>query len=248
MPSIQVFTESEIASFRKGGKILRGCLEMLRPKAVAGVTTAELDALAEAYIREHGGIPAFKGFHDYPATLCTSVNDECVHGIPNSTPLKDGDIVSLDCGVIFDGLYTDACITVGVGSISREAENLLHVTENALADAVAFLKAGVRVGDVSALIQASVEKGGCRAVRSLTGHGLGKTLHQYPDIPNLGKKGTGPIFPAGTVIALEPIVSVSADEVHGTGDGWTLVTEDGSLAAHFEHTLLITKDGCEVIA
>lgn len=248
MPSIQVFTEPEIASFRKGGKILRGCLEMLRPKAVAGVTTAELDALAEAYIREHGGIPAFKGFHDYPATLCTSVNDECVHGIPNATPLKDGDIVSLDCGVICDGLYTDACITVGVGTISKEAQNLLHVTENALADAVAFLKAGVRVGDVSALIQASVEKGGCRAVRSLTGHGLGKTLHQYPDIPNLGKKGTGPIFPAGTVIALEPIVSVSADEVHGTGDGWTLVTEDGSLSAHFEHTLLITKDGCEVLA
>ncbi|UPA22804.1 type I methionyl aminopeptidase [Candidatus Peribacteria bacterium] len=248
MSGIQVFTESEITSFRKGGKILRGCLEMLRGKVAAGVTTNQLDALAESYIREHGGIPAFKGFHGYPATLCTSVNDECVHGIPNDEVLQNGDIVSLDCGVIYDELYTDACITVGVGNISKEAQNLLHVTENALADAVSFLKAGVRVGDVSALIQASVEKGGCRAVKSLTGHGLGKTLHQYPDIPNLGKKGTGPVFPAGTVVAIEPIVSISADEVHGTGDGWTLVTEDGSLAAHFEHTILILENGCEVLA
>ncbi len=248
MSSIQVFTEAEIASFRKGGAILRDCLEMLRPRVKPGITTKEIDAWAEEFILDRGGIPAFKGYHGYPATLCISVNDECVHGIPGERTIRDGDIVSLDGGVIVDELYTDACITVGVGNISKEAQNLLHVTENALADAVAFLKAGVRVGDLSALIQKTVEKGGCHSVRSLTGHGLGKSLHQYPDIPNLGKAGTGPVIPAYTVIAVEPIVSVSADEVVSTGDGWTLITEDGSLAAHSEHTLLVLPDGCEIIA
>lgn len=248
MSNFQIFTDAEIASFRTGGKILRGCLDMLVPRAKAGVTTKQLDKLAEDYIREHGGVPAFKGYHDYPATLCTSVNDECVHGIPTDRPLQDGDIVSLDCGVIFDGLYTDACVTVGIGQISPEAQNLLNVTSGALDEAVAFLKAGVKVGDLSSLIQKFVEKGRCKPVRSLTGHGLGYTLHQFPDVPNIGKAGTGPTFPARTVVAVEPIVSISAKDVHGTGDGWTLVTEDGSLAAHFEHTLLILDNGCEVIA
>jgi methionyl aminopeptidase len=246
--AIQIFTDEEINSFRKGGKILRGCLDMLPQYVKEGVTTKRLDELAEMYIRDHGGIPAFKGYHDFPATLCTSVNEQCVHAIPGAYELKDGDIISLDCGVIFDELYTDACISVGIGNISKEATNLLHVTKKALDEAVAFLKAGVRVGDVSSLIQKSVERGGCRAVRSLTGHGLGRSLHQFPDIPNLGKPGTGPVFPAHTVVAVEPIVAISADDVETAGDGWTLVTEDGSLSAHFEHTLLILVDGCEVIA
>ncbi len=246
--SFQIFNEAEIESFRRGGAALRGCLDMLTIEAKEGVTTKELDLMAEEFIHDHGGIPAFKGYHGFPGTLCTSVNNECVHGIPGNRVLEDGDIVSLDCGVIRDGLYTDACTTVGIGNISKEAKNLLHVTSNALTDAVAFLKAGVHVGDLSALIQASVERGGCRAVKSLTGHGLGHSLHQFPDIPNRGKAGTGPIFPAYTVVAVEPIVSISADDVEGTGDGWTLVTEDGSLAAHFEHTLLILPGGCEVIA
>jgi methionyl aminopeptidase len=233
--SFQIFNATEIESFRKGGKILRGCLDMLPQHVRPGVTTKQLD-------------PAFKGYHGFTGTLCTSINEECVHGIPGNRELIDGDIISLDCGVIYDGLYTDACTTVGVGQISKEAQHLLHVTENALADAVAFLKAGVRVGDLSSLIQQSVEKGGCRAVRSLTGHGLGKTLHQFPDIPNIGKAGTGPVFPANTVVAVEPIVALSADDVYTTDDGWTLITEDGSLSAHFEHTLLLLPDGCEVIA
>lgn len=248
MSQFQLFTDAEIASFRTGGSILRGCLDMLAPRAKAGVTTKQLDALAEEYIRDHGGAPAFMGYHDYPATLCTSVNEECVHGIPNNRPLEDGDIVSLDCGVIYDGLYTDACISVGIGNISPEAQNLLNVTSGALDEAVRFLKAGVKVGDLSSLIQKFVEKGGCKPVRSLTGHGLGRTLHLFPDIPNIGKPGTGATFPARTVVAVEPIVSISAKDVRGTGDGWTLITEDGSLSAHFEHTLLILDDGCEVIA
>lgn len=248
MSNFQIFTDAEIASFRIGGKILRGCLDMLPAHVRAGVTTKELDTIVETYIREHGGRPAFKGYHNFPATLCTSVNNECVHGIPGSRVLKDGDIIKLDCGVIYDDLYTDACITVAVGNISPEAQNLLHVTKDALDAAVAFLKAGVRVGSLSSLIQKIVERGGCKPVRSLTGHGLGRDLHQFPDIPNFGKSGTGPIFPARTVVAVEPIVSISASDVETTPDAWTLVTVDHSLAAHFEHTVLVMEEGCEVIA
>lgn len=248
MSAIQSFTAAEVASFRKGGAILRECLAMLRPNVQPGVTTQELDDLAEAFIRERGGKPAFKGYHGYPATLCTSVNEECVHGIPGDRMLQNGDIISLDCGVIYDELYTDACITVPVGQISSEAQELLNVTERALDDVVAMLHAGVRVGDVSALIQRTVEFAGFHPVKSLTGHGLGRSLHAYPDIPNLGKAGTGAMFPVNSVVAIEPIVSISADDVMGIGDGWTLVTEDGSLAAHFEHTVLILENGCEVIA
>lgn len=245
---MQVFSAAEIASFRTGGKILRACLEMLRPKAVPGVTTEDLDALAEAFIRDHGALPAFQGYNGYPATLCTSVNDECVHGIPGSRVLEEGDILSMDCGVLHDELYTDACITVPIGQVSKEAAHLLSVTEAALARALAVLRAGVRVGDLSAAIQEMIEAGGCHAVRSLTGHGLGRNLHQFPDIPNSGKKGTGAVFVAGTVVAIEPIVSLGSADVRQTGDGWTLVTNDGSLSAHSEHTVLVTENGCDIIA
>lgn len=247
MPS-QIFTPAEIDSVRKAGEILHECLAMLPQHVTPGITTEELDAIAEEYIREHGGHPAFKGYHGFTHTLCTSVNEECVHGIPGKRALKEGDIVSLDCGVLVDGLYTDACITVGVGSISAEAQKLLYVTKQALDDVVAIIKAGIRVGDISSSIQQTVEKGGFHAVKSLTGHGLGRTLHQTPDIPNIGRKGTGPVIPAHTVIAVEPIVSAGSDEVATTEDGWTLITEDRSLSAHFEHTLLITEEGCEVLA
>lgn len=233
---------------RKAGQILRACLDMVSQHVRPGETTGELDRLAEQFIRDSGGLPAFKGYQNYPATLCTSVNDECVHGIPGKRELKDGDIVSLDCGVIVDELYTDACITVGVGAISKEAENLLNVTQFALQEVLTIIRAGVRVGDISATIQALVEKGGCSAVRSLTGHGLGYSLHQFPDIPNIGKKGTGPMLPANTVVAIEPIVSLGSAEVKDGGDGWTLVISDGALSAHFEHTILITQNGCEVLA
>ncbi|HVW66586.1 MAG TPA: type I methionyl aminopeptidase [Candidatus Peribacteraceae bacterium] len=248
MSNFQIFNDAEIASFRTGGMILRQCLEMLRPQVKEGIRMIDLDRLAEEFIRDHGGLPAFKGYHDFPATLCTSVNEECVHGIPGERVLKNGDIVSLDCGVIYDDLYTDACISVGVGHISREAQNLLSVTADALDQAVQVLKPGVRVGDLSSAIQKVVERAGYVPVRSLTGHGLGHTLHQFPDIPNFGRAGTGPVFPVHTVVAVEPIVSISARDVRGMNDGWTLVTEDGSLSAHFEHTLLTTENGCEIIA
>lgn len=246
--SSQIFATEEIETVRKAGEILRGCLAMLPQHVVPGVTTEELDVLAEDYIRERGAHPAFKGYHGFTHTLCTSVNEECVHGIPGKRVLKEGDVVSLDCGVLLDGLYTDACVTVGVGSISAQAQKLLYVTKQALDDVVAIIKAGIRVGDISSSIQHTVEKGGCHPIKSLTGHGLGRTLHQFPDIPNIGRKGTGPIIPANTIIAVEPIVSVGSDEVATTEDGWTLVTSDHSISAHFEHTLLITEEGCEVLA
>ncbi len=245
---MQVFSPAEIDSFRRGGRILRDCLQMLVPQAKAGVTTKQLDELAETFIRDHGGEPAFKGYNGYPCTLCTSVNEECVHGIPGKRVLRDGDIISLDCGVLLDGLNTDACVTVGVGAISNDAAHLCDVTERALQAAVDTLKAGVRVGDLSSAIQHVIEQGNCVPVRPLTGHGLGRDLHQFPDIPNFGRKGTGPVFPAGTVVAVEPIVSLGSDDVRQMPDRWTLVTDDAALSAHFEHTLLVTEEGCEIIA
>jgi methionyl aminopeptidase len=248
MSTIHVFSAGELRSFREAGVILRDCLKMLPSHVKAGVTTMQLDQIAEAFIRERGGKPAFKGYHGYPSTICTSINEECVHGMPSDRALEEGDIVSLDCGVIIDGFYTDACITVGVGQIDADAAHLLDVTEKALNAAVKIIKAGTRVGDISAIIEQTALAGNCTPVRSLTGHGLGRDLHEYPDIPNSGKAGTGPELPAGTVIAVEPILSLGGRDVRTTGDGWTIETDDGALSAHFEHTILVTEGGCEVLA
>lgn len=248
VPHIQTFSASQIESFRKAGVILRECLQMLREHVKPGITTEELDRLAEHYIVSNGGRPGFKGYHGYPSTLCTSINEECVHGMPGPRALKEGDIVSLDCGVVVDDLNTDACITVPVGTISEDAQHLLDVTEKALQRAVEVIKAGIKVGDLSSSIEDVIRKGKCIPIRPLTGHGLGHSLHEPPDIPNFGRKGTGPVLPANTVIAVEPIVSVASDDVRTTRDGWTLVTDDGSLSAHFEHTILVLDGGCEVLA
>ncbi|MBI5156058.1 type I methionyl aminopeptidase [Candidatus Peregrinibacteria bacterium] len=248
MGHFQVFTDAELASIRRGGKILAACLQMLRGEVHEGITTGELDRIAEKFILDEGGIPAFKGYHTFPATLCTSVNEECVHGIPGKRVLADGDIVALDCGVIMDGLYTDACISVAVGAVSPDAAKLLKVTEEALERAVSVVHAGAKVGDISGTIQEYVQSHGCSCVDALTGHGLGTTLHQFPDIPNVGRKGTGPVLPVGALIAVEPIVALGKGRIHQEDDGWTIRTSDRSLAAHFEHTLLVTEGGCEVIA
>ncbi len=249
MNQCQIFSPAEVASFRRGGSILRGCLEAVSLAVRPGVTTASLDAIAEEYIRSHQGAePAFKGFQGFPGTLCTSVNEECVHGIPGERELKDGDILSIDCGVRYDGLYTDACITVPVGTINADAKKILTVTAEALEQVLPILQAGVRVGDISSSIQQYAETNGCKALRALTGHGLGETLHQFPDIPNVGEAGKGPKLPANTVIAIEPILSLGSDQVIDADDGWTLAVKDGALSAHFEHTILITDDGHEVIA
>jgi methionyl aminopeptidase len=244
----QIFSQNQIASLRKGGAILRGCLDHTATLVRPGITTAELDRAAEEFIRSKGGVPAFKGYHSFPATLCTSINEQCVHGLPGDRVLKEGDIVSLDCGVIYDDLYTDACVTVAVGTITEELKQFLTVTEQALKKAIKVVKKGARVGDISATIQAAVEGGGYSCVRALTGHGLGNTLHQFPDIHNVGEAGTGPVLPAHTLIAIEPITAMGEGRIKEEDDGWTISTADGSPSAHFEHTVLVTEGGCEVIA
>jgi len=245
----QIFNEAECQSLRRGGAILRACLEELPKHVRPGIKTKELDAIAEEFIRSHDGAsPAFKGYHGFTGTLCTSVNEECVHAIPGERVLKEGDIVGLDCGVIFGGLYTDACVTVGVGRIPDETQRFLDVTKDALEKAVSLVAPQLRVGDISSVIQKTVEAGGFACVRALTGHGLGSTLHQFPDVPNVGKAGTGPALPAYTIIAIEPITSMGSDSIVDKDDGWTICTADGSLSAHFEHTVLVLDDGHEILA
>ncbi len=248
MSSFQIFTSKEIASIRKAGTILRRCLQETAKLVRPGVKTIALDRFAEEFIRRESGIPAFKGYRNYPCTLCTSVNDECVHGIPGERELAEGDIVSLDCGVVVDGLYTDACITVPVGRIPDEVRTFLDRSKDALDRACALVKPGTKIGDISVAIQDRGEGNGYSCVHSLTGHGLGRTLHQFPDIPNTGEAGTGPALPAWTLIAIEPITAMGKPQVRDTDDGWTIATADGSRSAHFEHTVLVTADSYEIIA
>jgi len=245
---IPTYTEEEIAKIREGGAILRACLDHIASLVAPGVTTGELDLIAETFIRDRGGVPAFKGYQGFPATLCTSVNEQCVHGIPGKHALQEGDIIGVDCGVQLHGLYTDACLTVPVGTISDEARKLMDATEGALQAALMVLKAGVRVGDISATIQQYVEERGFQPVRSLTGHGVGRNLHDAPDIPNVGRVGTGPVFCANTVIAIEPIIVAGDPAVAQGSDGWTISTRDRSLCAHYEHTVVVRERTCEVVA
>lgn len=248
--SCQIFTPEEIQSLRKGGAILRDCLKFVSAMVSPGVTTHMLDSAAEAFIRSKGGKPAFLGYFGFTGTLCTSINDEVVHGIPGEDKvLKEGDIISLDGGVIYDDLYTDACVSVGVGHIAPNVRQFLTQTSDTLENVIIeIVRAGVKVGDISSYIERSLKKHGYSAVRTLTGHGLGTTLHQFPDVPNVGKAGTGPVLPVGTMIAIEPIATMGSPEVYTADDQWTVITKDGSLACHFEHSILLTESGPEVIA
>ena len=239
---------NEGESLRIGGRVLRGCLQAAAAAVKPGITTGELDRIAEEFILSHeGATPAFKGYRGFPATLCISINEQCVHGLPGHRVIEEGDIVSLDGGVIYKNLYTDACVTVAAGSIPPETQRFLDVSSEALDKACALVRPGTRIGDISSLIQKTVEGAGYYCLRALTGHGLGTTLHQFPDVPNLGKKGTGPILPAYTIIAIEPITSMGTQQIVEEGDGWTLKTADSSLSAHFEHTVLVTPEGCEIL-
>ncbi len=247
--SFQLFSAAEIESLRTGGKILRQCLIETAARVKPGITTGTLDAFAEGFIRSHNGAtPAFKGYHGFPATICASVNDQCVHGIPGPRQLNEGDIIAIDCGVIYGKLYTDACVSVAVGSVPEDVQDFLRASEEALEEACRIVAPGRRVGDISSTIQKSVESHGYSCVNGLTGHGLGTTLHQFPDVPNTGKAGTGPTLPVHTIIAIEPITSMGKPNIREEGDGWTISTADGSLSAHFEHTILVTEAGHEIIA
>lgn len=223
--------------------VLRELAAAVRP----GVTTADLDAIAEQRLREAGAEPAFKGYHGYPATICASVNEEVVHGIPSPRALVEGDIISIDMGAKLDGFYGDSAVTVPVGAVSAEAQRLLDVTRTALDRAVAAVKAGARVSDIGAAVQSYVEAQGFSVVREFVGHGIGTSLHEEPQIPNYGTAGRGPRLAEGMALAIEPMVNAGKPAVKVLGDGWTAVTKDKALSAHFEHTVVVTEHGCRVL-
>ncbi len=236
---------SEIEKMRRSGRIVRQVLDFVKTIVAPGVTTWDLETAAEKKIREAGAKPAFKGYYDYPCVLCTSVNHEIVHGIPSENrTLKDGDIVSIDCGVVLDGYYADAAITVPVGdSVSAEVRKLLKVTEDSLYRGIEAARIGNTVGDVGATVQELVEANGFSVVREFVGHGIGTRLHEDPQVPNYGTRGHGARLREGMVIAIEPMVNVGRPEARVLENRWTAVTQDGSLSAHFEHSVAVTRDG-----
>ena len=237
-------SQAEIARMRVANQLVADVLAELEADVAPGVTTADLDRLAERLVKDAGAEPAFKGYRGYPATLCASVNEEVVHGIPSkSRTLRDGDIVSLDIGVKVSGFYGDAAVTVPVGNVSDETTTLLRVTNESLERAIAQVRVGGRLSDIGHAVQEWVEAHGFSIVREFVGHGIGERLHEDPQIPNYGPPGRGPKLAEGMVLAIEPMVAMGRPETRVLGDGWTAVTRDGSLAAHFEHTVAVTADG-----
>ena len=244
---IGIKNERELEAMRKAGKVVASVLEVLAGSVKAGMKTKELDAIAEREVRRLGAVPSFKGYHGYPATVCVSVNDEIVHGIPGGRVLKDGDIVSLDFGAIVDGYQGDAAVTVGVGTISPLAKGLMSATRESLAAGIAAARAGGRLGDISSAIQRFAEGRGFSVVREYTGHGIGREMHEDPLVPNFGDPGTGPELKKGMTLALEPMLTTGGWRTKPGRDGWVVFTADGSLAAHFEHTVAITDGQAEIL-
>ena len=234
---------------RRAGRVVREVLELVRSKVKPGATTLDLETAAEMKIAELGAKPAFKGYHGFPCVLCTSVNSEVVHGIPSPRRvLREGDIVSVDCGAIVDGYYGDAAITVPVGSnIHPDTARLLRVTEQSLQSGIAAIKPGATLGDIGAAVQSVVEAEGFSVVRDFVGHGIGSHMHEDPQVPNFGEAGRGMRLRTGMVIAIEPMVNAGKPEVRVLKDGWTAVTGDGSMSAHFEHTVAVTDTGARVL-
>jgi methionyl aminopeptidase len=247
--AITIRTPQEIEKLRHSGQVVREVLEYVRQAVKPGATTLDLETAAAAKIKELGATPAFKGYRGYPCVLCTSVNSEVVHGIPSAErKLREGDIVSIDTGVVIDGYYGDSAVTVAVGrKIAAKTQKLLDVTAASLVSAIREVKPGATLGDVGAAVQETVEAEGFSVVRDFVGHGIGTKLHEDPQIPNYGSRGRGHKLRAGMVLAIEPMVNVGRPGVQVLKDGWTAVTEDGSLSAHFEHTVVVTEDGAVVL-
>jgi methionyl aminopeptidase len=245
--SIIIKSDKEIAIMRQAGRIVATVLEVLKGQVKPGMKTEELDVIVVKELEKLGARPSFKGYRGYPANLCVSVNDEIVHGIPGKRVLHDGDIVSLDFGAIYNGFQGDAALTVGVGSISPEAERLIETTRGALEAGIAAARDGARLGDVSVAIQNYAESRGYSVVREYTGHGIGREMHEEPQIPNFGLPGQGPELKKGMTIALEPMVNIGDWRTRVDDNHWTVLTIDGSLSAHFENTIAITDSGSEVL-
>jgi methionyl aminopeptidase len=240
-------TPEQVEKMAAAGDLLVRCLRLLKSSARPGATTAELDSAAEKLIRSQGAEPAFKGYRGFPGSICTSPNSMVVHGIPGPTELRRGDVLSLDVGVVRDGWVADAAITVPVGSVSAEARKLLDTTREALMEGTEEVKLGNHLGDVSAAIQRRVELDGFSIIRSLVGHGIGRDMHEEPQIPNYGEPGRGPELEEGMVLAIEPMVNAGGPLVRMGDDGWSVFSQDGSLAAHFEFTVAVTADGPRVL-
>ena len=246
---IEIKSPAEIEIMRRASGVVAKVLLQLKDKVKPGVSTAELDSFAKERVLELGAVPAFLGYRGYPATLCVSINEEIVHGIPSPKRLiREGDIVSLDMGAVFGGFYGDAALTVAAGKVQPPAQRLMDITRRSLEIALSKVKAGVRLGEVSHAVEAFAEENGMSVVREFTGHGIGRHLHEEPSIPNFGRPDSGPVLKAGMTLAIEPMLCLGGAEVVVKNDGWTAVSADGSLAAHYEHTVAVTEDGCEILS
>jgi methionyl aminopeptidase len=249
-PRVEAFRlkrPEEIEKMRASGRILGACLAHLAAEVRPGITTLDLDSEADTFIRDHGCIPGFLGYQGYPRSLCVSVNDEVVHGIPGPRVIADGDLVSLDCGLILDGWWADSGLSVACGEASAEVTRLIEVTRLALERGIAAAQPGNRIGDIGHAVQTYAESQGYSLVREYVGHGIGRNMHEPPQVPNHGQPGTGNVLKAGYVIAIEPMVNVGGPQVRVLEDGWTVVTVDGKLSCYSEHTVAVTEDGPEVL-
>lgn len=241
-------SEQEIAAIRRSCRMVAQVLVDLRNMVEPGIMTKDLDAFAEQKAKEMGAIPAFKGYRGYPASLCTSVNEEIIHGIPSSRKLKEGDILGLDFGVVYDGYYGDAAVTYPVGKVAPEATRLIEAAEKAFFEGFAQIRDGKRISDISHAIQNSVEAQGFSVIRAFVGHGIGMSLHEEPQIPNFGPPGRGPKIKKGLVIAIEPMIAAGDWDIEIKDDNWTAITKDRSLSSHYEHTVALTSQGAEILS
>jgi methionyl aminopeptidase len=238
---------AEIERMADAGAIVSRTLDLLREHARPGVTTGELDRLADEFIRSEGGVPTFKGYRGYPASICASPNDMIVHGIPGAYALTEGDVLSVDVGVTLNGFVADSAWTFSIGDVSEQAELLLQACEAALGAGIEQARVGNRVGDISAAVQRVTEEAGFSVVRALVGHGVGRSMHEEPQIPNFGEPGRGPLLQEGMTLAIEPMINAGAPEIVVEDDKWSISTEDGSLSAHFEHTVAVTAEGPRIL-
>lgn len=244
---ISIKSSTQIDKMRESCKLTKELFLILEDKIKPGITTKELDTIAYNFYKKHGATPNFLNYNGYPATICASVNDEVVHGIPSKRELRDGDIISIDMGCILDGWHSDAARTFGVGKISDEAQRLIDTTKESFFKGIEVVKHGVKLGDVSSTIQTFLEERGYGVVRDLVGHGIGRALHEEPEVPNFGKAGRGVRLASGMTLAIEPMVTAGDYHVNVLDDDWTVVTRDHSLAAHYENTVVVTREGCEIL-
>lgn len=245
---LYIKTDEEVILLREANLLVSRTLAEIAGFIRPGVTTIYLDTIAETFIRDHGGVPGFKGYGGFPGTLCTSVNDEVVHGIPSEITLREGDILSVDCGVILNGWYGDSAYTFPVGDIDEKVRRLLEYTRESLEEGVKKAVAGNRIGDISYAIQSKAESGGYSVVRELVGHGIGKRLHEPPEVPNFGKRGSGPKMERGLVICIEPMINLGRKETKQMRDGWTIKTADGNPSAHFEYAVAVDDGRAQVLS